>query len=354
MITPEAIQEALQVLKSPDTTKDQKLESAFNLVVNNCYDFFDSVLEALLPLKDDFNASPTWNYCLGFAYCTDQEPAKSIEHMSKALAYNPQNTMVYTILTWSYLQLEDYQNAFLVSSAGLHNCEDKGQFEVLRVVAARNLQNNPVESFEKDGITYSFRLFTSNTQEIEAANFHLTHNFTEEKELAMIRQHIGSADAIAEIGCLVGNHSVFFLKNLKPSRMTLIDASQTSLDHTRANLEFNQPSESPVPLNFILAAVGRESGTIEFFNTPVQIAPLDTLLSEAFDFIKIDVDGFEIDALEGARQYIEQHQPRIMIEVMHSLKDPFNAFLESVAYTVIADVSHQNYSNYIIAPKPQA
>jgi len=46
---------------------------------------------------------------------------------------------------------------------------------------------------------------------------------------------------------------------------------------------------------------------------------MTTLDSFAFDdvsFIKIDVEGAELDVLEGARQTVERHRPRLVVELL--------------------------------------
>jgi hypothetical protein len=57
-------------------------------------------------------------------------------------------------------------------------------------------------------------------------------------------------------------------------------------------------------------------------NTRVTVKTVDDVVSEQkltrLDFIKIDVEGFELDVLEGARNTINQLQPDVFLE--------FNAF----------------------------
>lgn len=45
-----------------------------------------------------------------------------------------------------------------------------------------------------------------------------------------------------------------------------------------------------------------------------ELVPLDSILSSA-DFIKIDVEGYELEVLQGAREIIRQSKPRILFEV---------------------------------------
>jgi hypothetical protein len=46
----------------------------------------------------------------------------------------------------------------------------------------------------------------------------------------------------------------------------------------------------------------------------IDVSPLDSFELERLDFIKIDIEGMEIQALNGARQTIEAHRPWAFIE----------------------------------------
>jgi FkbM family methyltransferase len=60
----------------------------------------------------------------------------------------------------------------------------------------------------------------------------------------------------------------------------------------------------------------------------IDISPLDSFELERLDFIKIDIEGMEIQALDGARQTIELHRPWAFIEYWNvdatTLKNWFN------------------------------
>ena len=344
------IAEALQTLRSTTATSQQILKAGSFLVLNNHYDYYPNVMEVLSRYESEFQDNVEWHYCMGFCKVTQHQPEAAIPHLLLTLSQIQNNTGIYRALVWAYLQIENWPQAFLASSAGLHNCEEKGMLEGLQYLAKVRFQGHQVVEFNLQGVSYKFALFTSNTQEIVASLHHLSQQFTEAKELAMIKNHVGEVGAVAEIGCLVGNHSVFFLKNLKPSRLTIIDASQTSLAHAKTNVDLNLGDPPSAEVDFVHSAVGKESGSITFFDETVEVNPLDKLLARPYDFIKIDVDSMEIDALQGAYQFIQQHRPKIMIEVLHILKEPFHEFLASVNYRIVEQIDSLDYSNYLIFP----
>lgn len=339
---------ALETLRSVDATEMEKLKAGSFLIQNNHYDHYTEVMGVLAQYENFFINNVEWHYCMGFGKVTKHQPEAAIPHLLRTLALIQDNPAIYRALTWAYLQIQNWAQAFLVSSAGLNNCPDKNILQSLYHLSKVRYQGHEIVEFNKNGIDYKFSLFTTNTQEIEASLYHLSQQFTEQDELSMILNHVGKVSAIAEIGCLVGNHSVFFLKNMTPSILTVIDASTTSLAHAQTNIQLNLDDSSSTQVEFIHSAVGKENGEIQFFKETVELQPLDSLLKQSYDFIKIDVDGMEMDALNGATQYIRQYRPIIMIEVLHILKNPFMEYLKTVNYQIITKVERQDYSNYLI------
>ena len=342
---------ALQQLRKENATPEEKLKAAFYIIQHNHFDHFKEATESIAPFEAQFSRSVEWLYCMGYGLVTQQMPAAAIPYLIRTIGCIQNDSALYTYLTWAHLQVYDYGNAFLTSSAGLQNCPEKGILPNLNYLSKVLHQGYRSVSFEKHKQTIQFSLFSSNTQEIDAALNHLAHRFTETDELEMIRKHVGPVDSIAEIGCLVGNHSVYFLKFLTPRRLKVIDASKTSLEHAKTNLEMNLESSRRLEVDFVHSAVGNRADTLTFFGERVPLNALDTLLQEPFDFLKIDVDSMELEALEGAKNYLMHHKPKVMIEVLHILKTPFEDFLETIGYHIVDQVDTKEYSNYLIGPR---
>ena len=56
--------------------------------------------------------------------------------------------------------------------------------------------------------------------------------------------------------------------------------------------------------------------------TTVKIFPLDDLVSGKTDFIKMDIEGAEVEALQGAERIIREYKPRLSIAVYHAYENP--------------------------------
>ncbi len=80
--------------------------------------------------------------------------------------------------------------------------------------------------------------------------------------------------------------------------------------------------------------------------TSVDMLSIDSLGLQRIDFIKIDVEGMEVDVLEGARAGIAQSAPYIFAEHHLCGKDRLEHFMESINYE-----SFQIGLNLLCAPR---
>lgn len=141
---------------------------------------------------------------------------------------------------------------------------------------------------------------------------------------------------LVDAGCHIGNYSV----EMGPyfGSILAIDAMSSFAHVARANLAWNGLAEKS---SVVCVAVASQAGELSFHTdrmgnlggthmvqgdaasaegtTQVQAQDLDSLLQRAelnrVAFIKLDVEGNEVDALAGAQQTIRQDQPLIQVEV---------------------------------------
>ncbi len=67
-------------------------------------------------------------------------------------------------------------------------------------------------------------------------------------------------------------------------------------------------------------------GATQFIEKDVQLKPLDDFGITGVDFLKIDVEGHEIEVLKGAAATIEQSRPVVLIEVKNENQLAVNAW----------------------------
>ena len=87
-----------------------------------------------------------------------------------------------------------------------------------------------------------------------------------------------------------------------------------------------------------------EEGESEKFS--VSVKPLDQILSEIenLDLIKMDIEGAEFEALQGARDLIEKHKPVIIVELLRKWMLPFGSHPQNV----VDFVSARDYACFAI------
>lgn len=67
---------------------------------------------------------------------------------------------------------------------------------------------------------------------------------------------------------------------------------------------------------------------------PVNLVAIDSMNLERVDFMKIDVEGMELDVLEGAKETIAKHKPIILAEWIRCGKKALTAKLVSFGYQI--------------------
>jgi len=72
--------------------------------------------------------------------------------------------------------------------------------------------------------------------------------------------------------------------------------------------------------------------TQEHIEKPVEICPLDTFQFQSVSFIKIDVEGHEIEVLKGACETIKIHRPHLMIEIKEENLEWVTKFFGTLRY----------------------
>lgn len=160
-----------------------------------------------------------------------------------------------------------------------------------------------------------------------------------------------SFETALDIGAHVGAVSAYLSR--KFNRVFAFEAVPSTFEFLRKNTEALPNVEA---LNL---AVGPEEGEVYFahYNThgqlshvaskqdepktsrvgPIQVRPVDSMDLGTVSFIKIDVEGYELPVLEGARKTIERDRPLILVEQggndekhFGRPRDEASAFLENL------------------------
>jgi tetratricopeptide (TPR) repeat protein len=305
-----------------------------------------SGLAAYLPTHPrDYDAHIAYGY---IAWVSGLE-AECIASCTRAIALKHDGVIPYRILGLYYLDRQQYLPAFTALAAGMLFCAEKDALRIFLVLAAAMMQDLPSFTFAFDDLNFTFKPTCFNAMAVETSTNHLQSQLSEAEELRLIRVEAAGCRRIVECGCLVGNHTLYFAKALRPEKIIVLDASTQSLEQTRHNFSLN-PDVADIILDLRHRAISTETGMIELLGHTVKAVVMDEEIQEPVDFLKIDVDGMEMAALEGLRLTIGQYRPKIMIEVSNEFTEQFRRFLQEINYEVRRQIVRGGDGNYLISP----
>jgi FkbM family methyltransferase len=191
---------------------------------------------------------------------------------------------------------------------------------------------------------------------------HVNGRVYEREELDYCRTQIKPRAVIVDVGANTGNHLVYFARFLAPALILPVEPHPEAIRELRANIALN--AITCVDERCLGFGAGARRGAFRLVEGidlaqaelradpggEVQVAPLDELIGVPVDFIKIDVEGMEIEVLKGARRLITECRPRIMIEVARRNLEPFRRACAELGYRVAQDFAREGYANYFLVP----
>jgi FkbM family methyltransferase len=182
--------------------------------------------------------------------------------------------------------------------------------------------------------------------------------------LDLRRQHFGDGVVVIDCGANIGIHTVEWARHMTGWGSVLAIEPQERIYYALGgNIAINNCFNARA----ICAAVGRQPGTMkmpevdylapgsfgslelkklertEFIGQKIdygknlidiRTVSLDSLSLPRADLIKIDVEGMEMDALEGGSKCLAMQRPLLFIEWIKNDKDKLQAWLKSQHYAV--------------------
>jgi len=195
--------------------------------------------------------------------------------------------------------------------------------------------------------------------------FHYHGHFYEEEELELI-SHFYRGGIFVDIGAHVGDHAIYVSKFLSPERVIVFEPNPEALVQLRINLALNECERIDTRyLGLALADSERRLscrtpqadnlGHTICFDAPdgkiSSIAGDSVLSTEAIEFIKLDVEGMELEVLTGLASTIFRWRPTLFIEIWNERKTQFDAWLDAHSYRVIE--TYERFAgivNYLCLP----
>jgi len=193
--------------------------------------------------------------------------------------------------------------------------------------------------------------------------------FFEQAELEKIIHYIKPKSVIIDVGANIGNHSIFFDKFYNPKTIYAIEPIDRAYKMLLQNIALNYCHT--VNVDYIGLALSDSRGyckvdkiysdnlggtTLKKSHKGITTVTGDSIfLNIHVDFIKIDVEGMEINVLNGFEKTINKYKPIIFIEVCSNLEQEFYCWINKFNYFIVECMtSNIWYKNFLIKSKEQS
>jgi FkbM family methyltransferase len=189
---------------------------------------------------------------------------------------------------------------------------------------------------------------------------HVAGRFFEADELAFCTRVVPTRAVVVDVGANTGNNVIFYAGFLKPSLVIPVEPVAETVVILRRNLQLNGLSVDERGLGVAAAAektelLGDNAGEdMTVFSVRrkhegeegavIRGVPLDELIPERIDFLKIDVEGFEGEALKGARRILSEDKPLLCLEVTDQNRDAI-AIIAEYGYRPFKEFQAIGYKN---------
>ena len=197
-------------------------------------------------------------------------------------------------------------------------------------------------------------LFTIADRKDRIQACHSRGRFYEPDELKLIAQHFPQGGVFCDAGANVGNHSLYALKFLGATQVIPFEPNPTAYELFLSNMILNgvldkvdtatlgygltDTRDAP---NMSLAARAKNLGATQLVlgdDGTIPVLPGDDLLGgRKVDFLKVDVEGMELEVLRGLEKTIAATRPPIFMEVDHINNDRLLAWAASMGYELAVE-----------------
>jgi len=188
--------------------------------------------------------------------------------------------------------------------------------------------------------------------------------FFEHEELEFLAARLPHGLRVIDAGANTGNHTLFFASVMQAQTVIPIEPEQRAAEAIRTMVAENRLGN--VDLSCLGKAVGSETGRLKpiyseggglgatrFAPDPdgeVRLERLDALVPGSVDFLKIDVEGMEMEVLAGASRLIAECRPVLFVEVLDAAAAVFLAWADANSYRIEKLFPDKSHCNYFLVP----
>lgn len=203
--------------------------------------------------------------------------------------------------------------------------------------------------------------------------FHANGLFYEIRQLLYHRDLIPRWTTVLDVGANVGNHTLFYANYTDAKMIYCFEPNPKARSILEYNINLNSSSKNKICRDYINYGISNKPSRLQIFSGPdnnlgatrlvpglgaadeetIECVRIDDLAIDGHvSFIKIDVEGMEMDALSGAKSTIEKFRPVIAIEISESNEPAFWEWVKISRYSVVgAFFDYLHLKNYVLIPE---
>lgn len=182
--------------------------------------------------------------------------------------------------------------------------------------------------------------------------------FFEAGLLAQMRELVVPGSVVADIGANIGNHSLFFAKICGAGLVYAFEPMRVTFSILERNIALNGLTN----VHCTNAALGAREGRVDLLHFPEHnigaarlragsetgtypVTTLDAQRLPRLDFVKIDVEGSQLQVLEGAKETLRRCRPLVWIELRAKLGEyePGDEAMRRLGYRQLRQMSSADF-----------
>jgi FkbM family methyltransferase len=175
----------------------------------------------------------------------------------------------------------------------------------------------------------------------------------------LFKKYVKAGDTVIDIGGHIGTHTIVLSRCVGPSGKVHTFEPQTKIFlEMLVNTSLNN-CKNIIPHRVALGAIEGEAciaqpcttnegmGRISPYGERVPVKTLDSFNISPVSLMKIDIEGYEIEALKGAKETIQRNKPVIIVEVFTGPESTERLnFIRNLGY----EISHLGGDDYLCLP----